>query len=132
MSNNDDNTPDPGIRIDEIIAKPIISKFLKIYRIQDPTIPSNLPTCCILEGIKNSLVLYSNKFLSYKKVYLLYEPSKQLYEVSPPNFLDYLRIKQPWEDYNMCVFDEDMTWCIGVTHNDDVIVVDTENYFEDK
>jgi hypothetical protein len=124
--NDNENTPEPGVEIEAEKAQPIISEFLDKFREKDVSIPSNLPTSCQLEGKKNNDILSSLKFLNYDKVFYYFDASNQLFEASPNELSEYFNKRQPWEDYDFCIFDPEMKWCIGITHNDDVILLDPE------
>ena len=43
---------------------------------------------------------------------------------TPLEVLDYLKNKEPWEDYDICLFDDSLEWCVGITHNDEIFVTD--------
>lgn len=124
---NFDNTPDPGRPVPETDAKPIIETFLKKFRESNIKVPSNLPTSCTLKGLKGEKVFRSRKFLQYGHVYLYFDYTSQLLKTTPEEAVEYYKKKQPWEDYDFCIFDSELKWCIGVTHNGDVILVDNEN-----
>ncbi|WP_028314852.1 hypothetical protein [Desulfatibacillum aliphaticivorans] len=124
--NDNGSTKEPGIEISSQEAKPIVEAFLAKFKSKDVNIPSNLPTACQLKGIKDIDVLRSSKFLNLNKIYYYFDFSNQLFETLPKEILEFYDSLQPWEDYDFCIFDSGMKWCIGVTHNDDVILVDPE------
>jgi hypothetical protein len=124
--NDNGNTPEPGNEISSEKAKLIIAAFLVKFRSKDVNIPSNLPTACQLMGEKDVDIMNSSNYLKLNKVYYYFDSSNQLFEASPKEISDYYNSRQPWEDYDFCIFDSDMKWCIGITHNDDVILVDPE------
>lgn len=33
---------------------------------------------------------------------------------------NFLRQREPWQDFDVCFFDEKMTWCAALTHNDEM------------
>ena len=126
IMNNNEYTPEPGDEIKADKAKGIIKKFLDKYRKDDVNIPSNLPTACQLNGIKKAEVLKSSKFLNYNKVFYYFDSSDSTFEAYPNDIFEYYCRRLPWEDYDFCIFDFEMKWCIGITHNDDVILEDPE------
>ena len=129
MNNNCKNTKEPGEEILGNEAEQVILKFLNKFRKKDVNIPSNLPTACQLDGLKNNNILESSKFLNIDKVFYYFDSSKQLFKASTKEITDYVKKRQPWEDYDFCIFDLEVKWCIGITHNDDVILVDPEGVF---
>lgn len=124
--NDNENIPEPGDEISSEKAKLIIADFLTKFRSKNVNIPSNLPAACQLRGIKDIDVLKASNFLNLNKVFYYFDSSNQLFEASPKEVSEYYNSRQPWEDYDFCIFDSEMRWCIGITHNDDVILVDPE------
>ena len=35
----------------------------------------------------------------------------------------FLKEREPWEDFDVCIFDESMDWCVALTHNDEIKAV---------
>lgn len=122
-----ENTPDPGIEIsDEGILK-IVKKFIEIYRRElYEMMPDNVPTACTIDGVKNNGILSSQAFKSMKSVYVLFDSPFKLLRASGSEVCSYVKNRNPWEDYDFCVFDESLKWAIGITHDDDVIVSDKD------
>ena len=122
------DTPLPGQIIAGTAAEKVVSDFLRRFRKGDPRrVPSNLPTACVVEGHKDKNILKSPNFLAKQRVFFFLDPDPPLlYSADPSSVLKYLAIRQPWEDYDICLFDESLDWCIGITHNDDVIVSDVK------
>jgi hypothetical protein len=106
-------------------ARPIIDKFVKNYRRNLYNgMPENVPTACTLDGTKNLDIIHTETFRLIKKLYVLFESPDELYVASGEDVLGFYDSLEPWEDYDFCVFDDSLNWCIGVTHNEDVIVID--------
>ena len=119
------DTPLPGELVERIKAEKIINDFRERFRKADPSqTPSNLPIACVLRGSKDKDILQSPKLLGKHQILFFLESASLLYSTKPQAVLDYLSKRQPWEDYDLCVFDESLEWCIGITHNDDIIVSD--------
>jgi len=124
------HTPLQGRAVSTSEADRILPVFLERYRVRELNgIPSNLPTACTLDGVENESVLDSNRFLSQGDLYILFEYPRKLFVASPKSIVEYLRSKEPWEDYDVCIFSADLSWCVGVTHNDQVILVDKAGQF---
>jgi hypothetical protein len=88
--------------------------------------PDNVPTACTLDGKKDSSAIKSRAFRSMKTLFVLFESPNKLYIASGEEVFQFYDRLEPWEDYDFCVYDETLNWCIGVTHNDDVLVIDQE------
>ncbi|MDR7090661.1 hypothetical protein [Cellvibrio fibrivorans] len=39
------------------------------------------------------------------------------------DFLTFLANREPWQDYDVCIFDEEITFCVALTHNEEIKVV---------
>lgn len=128
---SDESTPYPGSMVDIDVAKPIINKFVRTYRgcLYDG-MPDNVPTACTLDGEKDSSVFDSEIFRSKKSLYVLFESPYELYIASGEEIFQFYHALEPWEDYDFCVYDETLNWCIGVTHNEDVLVIDKNRVLE--
>ena len=88
------------------------------FRKTDPAkVPSNIPTACVLDGMLDAQVLTSREFKQRSKVYVFVEGAGIVFVAKPQEIIKYLSARQPWEDYDICLFDENMEWCIGLTHN---------------
>lgn len=38
----------------------------------------------------------------------------------PYKFLKFLGEREPWEDCDVCIFDKELTFCVALTHNDEI------------
>lgn len=36
-----------------------------------------------------------------------------------PAALKFLKDREPWEDFDVCIFDDEISWCVAMTHNDE-------------
>jgi hypothetical protein len=120
----DNFTPRPGTLLSELEAKSILSEFLSRYRREPNGVPSNLPTACTLDGVERKSVLDSQQFLSHQELYVLFEYPRQLFKSSARDIATFVKSKEQWEDYDLCIFSKGLSWCVGVTHNDKIILVD--------
>lgn len=115
----------PGIKINRSQIDEVFVNFVKKFR--EEGIPLNIPTSCCLKGEKDKEIFRSDFFLSKDNVYLFFDYDKDLRLLTAHQVLDFYENLEPWEDYDFCIFDETLKWCIGVTHNDDVIVVKNDS-----
>lgn len=125
MNTESEHTPRPGRLLSASDRDLILPQFLSKYRVKElNNIPSNLPTACTLDGIEDSRVFESARFLSVPEVLVLFEYPRELFVASPVSVVEFIKAKAPWEDYDICVFPRDLMWCVGLTHNDKIFVVD--------
>lgn len=118
----DDATPDPGTPMAADRARERLSEFRSRFRPKQE-IPDNVPTACLLRGERDSEVLNSAEFLRHGVVHVMFEYDEQVRVATASEVAKYVAERQPWEDYDFCVCDPALSWCVGVTHNEDVIVV---------
>lgn len=118
----DDATPDPGAPMASAPARERLSEFRSRFRPRQD-IPDNVPTACLLQGDRDPEVLKSPEFLRHDVVHVMFEYNEQVRVATAIEVARYVEERQPWEDYDLCICNPALTWCIGVTHNEDVIVV---------
>ena len=120
----DYHTPLPGEAIPDEQAAEIKKAFLAKFRVFAPgRVPNNIPTACLLNGRHDPSYLNETRFLNRKSVFF-YMDGSVLRRAKPAEIPQYLSKREPWEDYDICLFDETLSWCVGITHNDHVIVVE--------
>jgi hypothetical protein len=133
MAPDSEHTPRPGTLLSASDADLILPQFLAKYRVKElNNIPSNLPTACTLDGIEDNRVFESEQFLSTPEVLVLFEYPREVFVASPEGVLDFIRSKEPWEDHDICVFPRDLAWCVGLTHNEKIFVVDKHEVLRGK
>jgi len=98
--------------------------FLARFRTVSPAaVASNIPTACVLKGRRTPDYLNSRYFLTRKSVFFYLDSQEGLHQTEPAEVLQYLSTREPWENYDICLFDETLEWCVGITHDNYVIVV---------
>ena len=107
----------PGQKIEQEEARSIIKEFKEHFRKISVGTPDNLPTACLLEGEEVPDVFQGENFLNREELYLLFEYDNDLRKTSGAKIGFFVTNLQPWEDYDLCVFDATMRWCIGLSHN---------------
>jgi hypothetical protein len=123
-------TPLPGQPVAEAEAQDIIVRFEKRFRVFGPSeLPSNVPTACILGGRKVGSDFISEKLLNNSSIYFYIESAALLHSAEPQTVQAYLAKKEPWEDYDICLFDKSLDWCLGATHNDELFLADPKAIF---
>jgi len=118
-------TPLPGDKVPKQEASLLTKKFKdKFRKYTESEIPNNVPTACLLMGRKDHAYLDNPRFLKHKNILFYLEAACILHRASPMVIAHYFLIREPWENYDVCLFDESFGWCVGITHNDDVIIAD--------
>ena len=103
------------------IIKAFLNKFRKI---DVRTTPSNIPTACTLKGSK-SYNFHDLKELNRDDyVFVYWDEGESLRKEKISKIDDFWKNREPWEDYDFCIFPESLDWCIGFTHNDYCILVE--------
>ena len=121
------DTPLPGRPVASDVAERVISDFLLRFRKTAASqSPSNIPTACVLRGRKFRDLLIPPKLLEKHQILFFLESASILNVVDPSAVVHYFEERKPWEDYDICLFDESLEWCIGITHNGDTIITDAE------
>jgi hypothetical protein len=59
------------------------------------------------------------KIISSGNAKLLVENfSSELYLTTIKAMAHYLKSREPWEDYDICIFDSSFDWCLAISHED--------------
>ena len=127
MSPPTEQTPLPGYTVDPKEMARILPSFLAKYRLNKKK--TSVPTACILDGPERRDIFDADYFRSERATYFLFEHPRRLHSATARELKAYLQARQPWEDYDICVFPADLEWCIGLTHNESILLVDRGGYF---
>ncbi len=115
----------PDIFKKNVSNKVLVEDFLSKYRLNDPiSIPSNLPTACTLKGVKAKSINELKSFEGSEKVFVYWDEGDSLRIDKIQNIIKFWENRNPWEDYDFCIFPESLDWCIGLTHNDYCVLVE--------
>ncbi len=126
-----EGTPFPGKRLPDMEVKEISKRFLLAFRAEEKgKFLSGIPTACLIKGPDTPDILGRESFLGLNRVFFLLEGPLRIFETSALAVQAFVEGKDVWEDYNICVFDESYEWCIGITHNDTILVSDQNGKFE--
>lgn len=119
------HTPLPGRALETGRAAELLKELRTRFRpVSSAAMASNIPTACLLHGRHDPTYLRREPFTSHTRILLLLEGSTCVQETTPAELVQYLNSREPWEDYDFCVTDETFTWCVGITHNDSIVIVD--------
>lgn len=113
-----------GTPLDEVGTNERIKLFYERFqqrRIQ--SYASNVPYACALDGILRPDIFQEDWFLSAARLYAFFEHPVEVFETTPDQVIEFTEKKEEWEDYDFCLFDESMNWCVCSTHNGDLLFV---------
>ena len=127
---NSPNSTMPKILTANTSESELVSSFLGAYRKQSPLIPSNLPTACLLEGRKARTVADLLLNFDDQEVFVYWDQGTALRRESFRVVSKFWATREPWEDYDFCVFPRSLDWCIGFTHNDYCVLVTRQKIAE--
>jgi len=118
MSKNE-STPKPGKIISSGRAKSLVERFSSEFQPHvNPFYVNNVPMACKLDGFTIADDLSDLPISEDSRVYTFYENTDELYFTTIKAMAVYLANRQPWEDYDICIFDSSFDWCLGVSHED--------------
>jgi hypothetical protein len=127
---NSPNSTMPKILTANTSESELVSSFLGAYRKQSPLIPSNLPTACLLEGRKARTVADLLLNFDDQEVFVYWDQGTALRRESFRVVSKFWATREPWEDYDFCVFPRSLDWCIGFTHNAYCVLVTRQKIAE--
>ena len=106
--------------VGEETRREVIARFRSVFRRTGPETPANLPTACTFPFALDEDPAVALHSRTAREVFVLFEHSADLRRTSVPQLLSFLKERQPWENTDICVFDDTFSWCVGLTHNDRV------------
>ena len=110
----------PPEKSDELVAT-----LVERYRLADPAkVPSNVPTACVVTGSEAPELLYSGDLQDKEQLYVFFENLQSVRLTSGRDLSAFLRDREPWEDYDICVFEEGLEWAAFLTHDDRTVLID--------
>src|SRR5215218_10067190 len=111
-------TSEPGVRLSEGREQPLLSRFFAAYRRVRADQAPNVPTWSTFV----SAVRVDQDFLlhptldEYEKLNVIFEHRDAIYAANVEEIRRYFRQLEPWEDDDIYIVPEDMSWCIAFTH----------------
>ena len=87
-------------------------------------VPSNVPTACVVTGSEAPELLYSGDLQDKEQLYVFFENLQSVRLTSGRDLSAFLRDREPWEDYDICVFEEGLEWAAFLTHDDRTVLID--------
>jgi hypothetical protein len=116
--------PDDAARLVETLRTKLVGKI-------DTSMAANVPLACRFMGAQTPGLSLNARLNGEMEVFLYFENLNEVRKSTIASLAAYLSVKEPWEDYDICVFDDRFKWFIGVTHNDAIIAIGIENLVGD-
>ncbi|HEY8941424.1 MAG TPA: hypothetical protein VIM59_14590 [Cellvibrio sp.] len=102
------------------LRKSLIEKSTK-YFYEDRS--DSIPISCRFIPSELSKELEQSWF-NEKERYVVYMENYEVMVLSKADdFVKFLNNREPWQDYDACIFDENLTFCIAITHNDEIKII---------
>lgn len=79
-----------------------------------------IPIACRIEASEHADELQDGWFSGVNAVIVYVENDDLMIRATASAVPQFFKAREPWEDFDVCIFDEEMTWCVAVTHNDEV------------
>ncbi|PUA28740.1 MAG: hypothetical protein B0W54_09980 [Cellvibrio sp. 79] len=81
---------------------------------------SSIPVACRF-ACSQSYDSFQREWFDEKLSYVVYMENYGVMVLTEPyKFLKFLEEREPWEDYDVCIFDRGLTFCVALTHNDEI------------
>lgn len=80
----------------------------------------SIPISCRIKPIKESRRLEAAWLPESKDIVAFMENYETMILTNANTLLPFLEKREPWQDFDVCIFDQEMTWCVALTHNDEV------------
>jgi len=78
-----------------------------------------IPLACRIEPTEHADELQENWFLGVQSVIVYMENYETMIRTTVPAVLQFLKARESWQDFDLCIFDDEIRWCVALTHNDE-------------
>jgi hypothetical protein len=111
-------TPRPGTHLPPDEARTWVRRFFMRFRKRREGVPRDLPTWCTFDDARRVSpdILAAPALERIRALLVLFENSREVYRASIGEIRDYFAAREPWEDYDIYLFDEELRFCIAFTH----------------
>lgn len=117
METVDFDTLGQQIACDRFLAiRQLLLQKLKFFMPDDPC--ASIPIACRIEPQKLSLQFEESWLPQSGKLFLYMENYDLMILAAAERVSRFLQQREPWQDFDVCIFDQEITWCAALTHND--------------
>ena len=78
-----------------------------------------IPVACRIEPMEQANELQESWFSGIQAVIVYMENYETMIRTTAPAVLQFLKAREPWQDFDVCIFDDEINWCVALTHNDE-------------
>ena len=79
----------------------------------------SIPISCRIKPMQQGSQLNKAWFEKADSVVVYMENYEVMVRSTANTVLRFLNTREPWQDFDVCIFPEDVTWCAALTHNDE-------------
>jgi hypothetical protein len=117
-SNNGDWTPCPGEVVSGEEAQRLVSSFERRFRVHTEGRHPKVPTWVTFDATSRraDLRMFASTRIEDEAEVFLYFEGRELRRTTMREVRQYVAALEPWEDWDLYVFDARMEWCIAYTH----------------
>lgn len=78
-----------------------------------------VPISCQIKAMEVSSSLEQSWFVHETLIIAYFENYDVMVLTDARHVLEFLAQREPWQDFDVCLFDQEITWCAALTHNDE-------------
>ncbi len=80
----------------------------------------SIPIACQFRGAEPFASFQDEWFAGEVAVVAFFENYNVMVLTNVKAVLSFLSKREPWQDWDVCLFNRSVTWCAAITHNDEV------------
>lgn len=80
----------------------------------------SIPLACRIKPDEQDVDFDESWFSGRDEVIVYMENYEKMIRSNVAKTLLFLRGRESWQDYDVCIFDDELSWCAALTHNDEV------------
>ena len=115
---SDQALPAPRLLTPNFEDASLVQSFLHLFRVRSPHVPANLPTACALVSGQSADFTQVQQLAGAAGLLVYWDAGSKLRRSSIDEVEGFLATREPWEDYDFCIFPGNLAWCAGFTHDD--------------
>lgn len=95
-----------------------LAKMIEPHRILGRM--ESIPFACQFHAVESFNSFDDDWFAGEETVVAFFENHNVMVLTEVKAVLSLLSQREPWQDWDVCLFNRSMTWCAAITHNDEV------------
>lgn len=98
----------------------VLQSFLsRIGNHLNPEISTSAPIACRIRATISSPKLLNDWLITSVPLFAYFENYNIMVQASAQSLIGFIELREPWQDYDICIFDENFKWCAALTHNNE-------------